>query len=212
MTHIIVSKMAAPIAALNDILASGQYTQVLSVIKGFRNGVVYGAKIRFPHALVMTFLFKRGPLKDKLISILRATYTHSRNLSYFVFIYKVLTGLFRKLESKPRESHSFIAACIGGYLVFGENNNINSQINMYLLSRITFGLCRLMVKKGAINPPRRDPFPMFGMLVWGIVLWLFEYHQEVLQPSLQNSMTYLYHDSNTWHNIWDFIIYNKPTK
>ena len=33
---------------------------LLSVIRGFRNGVIYGAKIRFPHALVMTFLFREG--------------------------------------------------------------------------------------------------------------------------------------------------------
>jgi hypothetical protein len=32
----------------------------LSVLRGFRNGVVYGAKIRAPHALVMTFLFRDG--------------------------------------------------------------------------------------------------------------------------------------------------------
>ena len=32
-----------------------------AVIKGIRNGIVYGAKIRAPHALVMTFLFKDGP-------------------------------------------------------------------------------------------------------------------------------------------------------
>ncbi len=31
---------------------------VLSSIRGMRNGIYYGAKIRFMHALVMTFLFK----------------------------------------------------------------------------------------------------------------------------------------------------------
>lgn len=31
---------------------------ILSVVKGFRNGLVYGAKIRLPHAAVMTFLFR----------------------------------------------------------------------------------------------------------------------------------------------------------
>lgn len=34
---------------------------LLAIIKGFRNGLVYGAKIRFPHALVMTFLFRNEP-------------------------------------------------------------------------------------------------------------------------------------------------------
>lgn len=34
------------------------FRDLLSIIKGFRNGLVYGFKIRFPHALVMTFLFR----------------------------------------------------------------------------------------------------------------------------------------------------------
>jgi peroxisomal membrane protein 4 len=33
---------------------------LMAIIKGFRNGLVYGAKVRFPHALVMTFLFQSG--------------------------------------------------------------------------------------------------------------------------------------------------------
>jgi len=32
----------------------------LGVVKGVRNGVVYGTKIRFPHAVVMSILFGRG--------------------------------------------------------------------------------------------------------------------------------------------------------
>lgn len=35
--------------------------ELLTIIKGFRNGLVYGAKIRLPHALVMTFLFRNDP-------------------------------------------------------------------------------------------------------------------------------------------------------
>jgi hypothetical protein len=30
-----------------------------AILQGTRNGLYYGAKVRFPHALVMTFLFKR---------------------------------------------------------------------------------------------------------------------------------------------------------
>jgi hypothetical protein len=32
----------------------------LAVVKGLRNGIVYGAKVRFPHALVMSLLFRSG--------------------------------------------------------------------------------------------------------------------------------------------------------
>lgn len=83
------------------------------------------------------------------------------------------------------------------------------QIVMYLLSRILFGLSRLAVEKGYIPQPRQDPFPLVAALVWGTVLWLFEYHRQTLQPSLQASMTYLYDDSNVWHDISDFLIYNR---
>ncbi|KAK7154758.1 hypothetical protein R3I93_009648 [Phoxinus phoxinus] len=195
---------------VNNVLQQHKYKSALAVLKGFRNGAVYGAKIRAPHALVMTFLFRSGSLREKLWAIAQATFTHSRNLACFVFTYKGLQAVQQHFQGKRLQSHSFLAACLGGWLVFGENNNINSQINMYLLSRILFALSRLAVEKGFIPAPKTDPFPLFATLVWGVVLWLFEYHPHTLQPSLQSSMNYLYHDSNTWHDISDFLIYNKP--
>ncbi|XP_063153295.1 peroxisomal membrane protein 4 [Candoia aspera] len=194
---------------INSLLQQRKYQTALAVLKGFRNGAVYGAKVRAPHALVMTFLFKSGSLKEKLKAIVQATYTHSRNLAYFVFTYKGLMAVQSRMQGKKVPFQSFLAACIGGWLVFGENNNINSQINMYLLSRILFGLSRLAVEKGYIPQPKQDPFPLFAAVIWGIVLWLFEYHRHTLQPSLQSSMTYLYDDSNVWHDISDFLVYNR---
>ncbi|MEE6513671.1 hypothetical protein FKM82_021454 [Ascaphus truei] len=197
---------------VNQLLRKQRYRAVLAVIKGFRNGAVYGAKIRAPHALVMTFLFRSGSLREKLKAILQATFTHSRNLGCFVFAYKGLLAAQGKLQGRSAQIHSFLAACVGGWLVFGENNNINSQINMYLLSRVLFGLSRLAVEKGYIPEPKRDVFPLFSALVWGLVLWLFEYHRHTLQPSLQSSMTYLYDDSNVWHDISDFLVYNRASR
>ncbi|XP_013927211.1 PREDICTED: peroxisomal membrane protein 4 [Thamnophis sirtalis] len=194
---------------VNSLLQQRRYQTTLAVLKGFRNGAVYGAKVRAPHALVMTFLFKSGSLKEKLKAILQATYTHSKNLAYFVFTYKGLMAMQSRMQGKKIPFHSFLAAFIVGWLVFGENNNINSQINMYLLSRILFGLSRLAVEKGYIPQPKQDPFPLFAAVVWGIVLWLFEYHRHTLQPSLQSSMTYLYEDSNVWHDVSDFLVHNK---
>ncbi|XP_006123385.3 peroxisomal membrane protein 4 isoform X1 [Pelodiscus sinensis] len=203
--------LRAVLRTVNSLLQQRRYRAALAVLKGFRNGAVYGAKIRAPHALVMTFLFKSGSLREKLKAIAQATYTHSRNLAYFVFTYKGLMALQSRLQGKNFQLHSFLAACVGGWLVFGENNHINSQINMYLLSRILFGLSRLAVEKGYIPEPKQDPFPIFAAVTWGIVLWLFEYHRHTLQPSLQSSMTYLYDDSNVWHDISDFLIYNKSS-
>ncbi|XP_002916435.1 peroxisomal membrane protein 4 isoform X1 [Ailuropoda melanoleuca] len=210
----VAPQLRALLHAVNALLRKRRYHAALAMLKGFRNGAVYGAKIRAPHALVMTFLFRSGSLQEKLRAILQATYTHSRNLACFVFTYKGLCALQAHVQGETYQVHSFLAAFIGGLLVFGGNSNINSQINMYLLSRVLFALCRLGVEKGYIPEPRWDPFPLFTGLVWGLVLWLFEYHRPTLQPSLQSSMTYLYQDSNVWHDISDFLLYNKslPSK
>ncbi len=37
---------------LNGIILNPQYAEYLALIKAARNGAVYGAKVRFPHALV----------------------------------------------------------------------------------------------------------------------------------------------------------------
>ena len=44
--------------ALRRLLMSPGLQPYLAVIKGARSGVVYGAKVRAPHALVMSLLFR----------------------------------------------------------------------------------------------------------------------------------------------------------
>ena len=65
-------------------------------LKGLIRGINYGTKIRFPHALVMTFLFKPDlNIVDKLRRILKLTFLHSRNLAAFVCVYKLVIALGR---------------------------------------------------------------------------------------------------------------------
>ena len=45
---------------INDIITNPVYHDYLAILKGARNGFVYGVKVRFPHALVMSILFGRG--------------------------------------------------------------------------------------------------------------------------------------------------------
>lgn len=47
-------------SSLAHILADPAYHDYLAILKGARNGLVYGVKVRFPHALIMAILFGRG--------------------------------------------------------------------------------------------------------------------------------------------------------
>jgi hypothetical protein len=42
-------------SALEKIVLDPKYHDILTLVKGVRNGIVYGAKVRFPHALVYVF-------------------------------------------------------------------------------------------------------------------------------------------------------------
>lgn len=103
---------------INEIINNPNYHNFLSIFKGFRNGLIYGAKIRLPHALVMTFLFSNGDLRTKLKNILKATKQHSFNLAKFVTIYKTLLFLQKRFNNNiERSSDSFFAGLVGGYML-----------------------------------------------------------------------------------------------
>jgi len=51
----------------------------------------------------------------------------------------------------------FSSALAGGVAVFGEYNAINSQINMYILSRIIMGSVRAAINNGYLTEYQYGP-------------------------------------------------------
>ncbi len=64
-------------------------SEISAILGATLSGAKYGAKIRFPHALVMAFLFRKGTLEEKIRIIVKSTLEHSRNLASFATVYKV---------------------------------------------------------------------------------------------------------------------------
>lgn len=93
-------------------------------------------KIRFPHALVMTFLFHEGTLQEKLQFILSATYQHARNLALLTTLYKLLKQAMEYVRGGDSPLQEAAAGAVCGYLVFGADNKINMQVS--LLSQYQF--------------------------------------------------------------------------
>ncbi|SPQ19356.1 a5577d7f-992b-461b-b4f4-dbb938d405e0 [Thermothielavioides terrestris] len=202
-------------AAAERIVLDPKYHDLLTVVKGARNGAVYGTKVRFPHALVMIMLFRSGTLREKAWLIFRATRTHARNLAKFAAIYKATC---------PYDS--FIAGLLGGYVVFGRRSkrsgrisSVNQQIVIYVFARVVLALARLAVKPGAGLPLVSDParsaaisryaWPLFASLSWAAVMHLFKWHAAELQPSLRSSMTYIYANADSWDGLRTLVWHNK---
>ncbi|CAH7690681.1 peroxisomal membrane protein PMP 24 [Phakopsora pachyrhizi] len=207
--------------SINAIICDPRYHDILAILKGARNGLVYGAKVRFPHALVMSILFHGGrPLKDRLKFVLKATKQHALNLSKFVTIYKTALLVQRKMRD-------------GKEKIFGERNAINEQIVLYCVSRVVSSLLPrpssqstdlrsgLDPSKVGVNsfgmpnppgypypqsvPPSKKVFEIYAALTWGAVMWLFRWRRHALHGGLVNSMQYLYLDSEVWTNLKNFL-------
>jgi len=207
--------------ALNELVLDERYHDVLSILKGARNGFVYGVKIRFPHALLMSILFGKGSWPERSKAIYRATRQHALNLASFVTIYKTLLLIQRRLSrGKENGSHAFLAGLLGGYIVFGDRNAVNEQIVLYVCSRVVASfiprarspapdLSRFANPIQKPIPPDARLFSAFAALSWGAVMWLFVSRGQTLQPGLHSSMRYLYRDSETWRNLKTLIWQNK---
>jgi len=205
--------------AVNSIILNPQYAEYLALLKAARNGAVYGAKVRFPHALVMVFLFRSGPFREKLRIIFKSTRTHARNLATFAVIYKTSVLILRHMRANNKEESydTFLAGLLGGYYVFGRHarSSVNQQIVTYVFARVVLALAKMSVQKGGIVPGEMrqtvtgNAWPVFAAVSWGAVMWLFRWHADSLQPGLKGSMQYIYADSDHWTSFKNFLVYNK---
>ncbi|KAH6627917.1 Tim17/Tim22/Tim23/Pmp24 family-domain-containing protein [Chaetomium tenue] len=215
-------------AAAERIVLDPKYHSLFAVVKGARNGAVYGAKVRFPHALVMMMLFRSGTLREKARLIFRATSMHACNLARFATIYKLACLFLKHYVATPGKEgpyDSFFAGLLGGYMVFGGRSprsnkipSVNQQIVIYVFARVVLALARLAVKPGVGLPVVSEPetsaaisaaaWPLFASASWALVMHLYRWHPMELQGSLRSSMTYIYGDSERWEGLRTLLWHN----
>jgi len=61
--------MSALTATLDRLVMNPAFHDVLAILKGARNGLVYGARVRGPHALVMSLIFQSGPFVPSPLTV-----------------------------------------------------------------------------------------------------------------------------------------------
>ncbi|BEI91883.1 uncharacterized protein CcaverHIS019_0407030 [Cutaneotrichosporon cavernicola] len=207
----------------------------LAIVKGARNGLVYGCKVRFPHALVMAALFSHKPWSTRIHGILTATRTHAMSLAKFAVVYKIMLLVQKRLNGgMERDLDTFVAGGIGGYTVFGDRTPINEQIVLYIMSRAILSFIPRLYSNSP-NPPKTPwqpldhplpsltspeanprpippaniPFAIVASLSWAAVMYMFRHRGERLQPGIINSMRYIYHESDTWTSLKTLLWHNK---
>ncbi len=178
--------------------------EILKIARGARNGFYYGFKVRCMHSLVMAFLSPKGNFAAQIKHMMRMSGIHASKLALFITIYKSSVFLLNILQRKKKKIHTFIAGCIGGFLVYrNDTSNINVQLILYLLSRdITAGL-KILQNKNIL--PRFEMFIFLTVISWGLVMFIYKIDRKVLQKSLMKSMDYLYSNSEKIQGWTDFV-------
>lgn len=168
----------------------------------------------------MIFLFRSGTVREKLLAIFKATRLHAFKLAKFALLYKSSMLALRNVNGKEQSVHPFLAGLFGGYWVFGHGkaafSSVSQQIVIYVFARVVLGMAKLAVQPPGDNTlvggaygghggkgifglneqqlaiVRQRSWPVFASLSWASVMWMFRWYPEMLQPSLRNSMTYMY--------------------
>lgn len=177
---------------------------ILLILRGVRNGIYYGGKVRFMHSFVMALTFMRGSLKERILRVYTLTKEHSLSLGLYVGLYKTVVMLLEKLTLRNSNWYYFIAGLVSGYMVYRDgSSSINQQIIMYLLSRDLIGGAKNLQEAGVL--PKVKFFSILAAMSWGVVMLLFEDNKKTLQKSLASSMDFLYHQSDQINSWTDFV-------
>jgi peroxisomal membrane protein 4 len=143
-------------------------------------------------------------------------FEHGKNLGLFVACYKAGYKLLDRLVA-PNSLNHFLSGLIFGTLIFGKRTGVNHQIVLYLFSRVAVGLATLLYRKlGSLSLLAEGKigfieqgygYYLLAAVCWGIVMWMFEKDKTTLQPSLKNSMEFLYKESDNVGSLTDLIPY-----
>lgn len=203
------------------MIRTSDYRPLFDAVKAFRNGLVYGVRVRAPHTLVLSLVWGKGLSPWQILEkVASASKQHGLNLGMSAACFQLLHGLMGMLLKgrttaattgcSPTLSSvlaTFLCGAVAGSLFWGERNPINTQVSMYLLSRVLSGLLWHVMKRSGLDAPPAA-FRTFTAVMWGLVMVLFVYDPDSLQSSLQSSLHYIYRDSTKYSGWYDLIAVN----
>ena len=90
--------------SLSKRATSFAFEELTALVSALVGGMKYGVKIRLPHALVMTFLFRKDlSPKEKIQTVFRLVAEHASNLAAFASIYKLILAILKASSRSIRQ-------------------------------------------------------------------------------------------------------------
>lgn len=138
------------IAQINNLIASHSCDVFFSAVKAFRNGVVYGTRVRAPHALVLNMIWSKDPYSTFPRKIYNVTKEHALGLGSSGVLYVLVRQFLARCVSDGRFEtwHATVAGFLIGALCWGNPSSmVHLQMMMYIVSRLVVALYHLYIEK-----------------------------------------------------------------
>ncbi|KAK7198201.1 peroxisomal membrane protein 4 [Novymonas esmeraldas] len=198
----------AALDRINRIIASGNFDVFFTALKGFRNGVVYGTRVRAPHALVLNLVWSKSPYSSMPAKILKVTKTHALGLGNSAVVFALVRGLLRYVQGTTQVWHNALAGFLIGFLFWGDSNNgVHIQMMMYMLARVVCALYQLFASRCAISAPP-VAYRLYMGCLWCLAILFLFYSPDKLQSSMTQSLQYIFKDSGKFSNWYDLFVVN----
>ena len=123
------------------------YQILLNALGALRNGFVYGCKIRAPHTFVLQMVWSKGTWQSVFQRIYDLTSQHATNLALNAVLFKIGIALLKLAQGTTQPWHHALVGGLAGFLIWGQNNSVNWQVNMYMMSRALCGIVLLLLEK-----------------------------------------------------------------
>ncbi|KPI88901.1 putative peroxisomal membrane protein 4 [Leptomonas seymouri] len=193
---------------INKAIASGDFDVFFHALKGFRNGVVYGTRVRAPHALVLNLVWSKSSYSSMPAKIFKVTKTHALGLGYSAALFAVVRGVLRYAQGTTRVWHNALAGFLIGACFWGDaNNGVHLQMMMYILARIVCALYHLITAKLNLAVPSYAYRVYMGGL-WSLVILFLTYSPDKLQSSMKQSLQYIFEESSKFSSWYDVFVEN----
>lgn len=135
-----------------SVLTNPLYRPLLEILRSLRNGIVYGGKIRFSHALVINLLYRSGPMMPRLKQVLKATKEHLTVLAAFAIVYKTAVNVLKQEQVLGGNVGlaKLVAGAFAGWVVYSQHFNafnpgITHQITLYCFLRVLIAVGKILL-------------------------------------------------------------------
>ncbi|CAJ1028500.1 putative Tim17/Tim22/Tim23/Pmp24 family [Leishmania utingensis] len=198
----------AVVERINRMIASGDFDVFFTALKGFRNGLVYGTRVRAPHALVLNLVWSKSPYSSMPAKILKVTKTHALGLGYSSATFAVIRGILRNLQGTTHAWHNALAGFVVGCLFWGDpSNGVHVQMMMYMLARIVCALYHLLTSTCVMSIPP-VAYRLYMGCLWSLAIMFLMYSPDKLQSSMAQSLEYIFKDSGKFSSWYDLVVVN----